>query len=824
MNNFLKKVTSFMLAMVLILIPLSNIYAAPTLTIRQTVEDLQKQPDAPITRGQFAMLVNSAFSLQGTAENSFSDLSENHPYAADILCAKLAGYMVGDGQGRIHPDDFVSGAEAAAMINKLLGFDTSKVSVAADLNIHDWAKPSASVLLDLDMTNKALLNKKQLTVSDSASLVTSLSTALMFPESPFSVTQASLKDDFYAYTNRKYLATATPPQGYPIASPAWLDLPLKVQQQQAEILNDILTSDTLEPQSPEWKVKELFEMYMDNETRTESVAKLKPYLDEIRAAKSIGELMTVADKYAVYFNLQPLYKVSPASDSRVDAMKWATSVTTDVLDLPSKEYYADDPSLEGIQKVYKDYQGKKLQYIGETENIEARTNAMFKILKACAEKVLPQETTNNPSVRYTKTTWKDMLALTKTTGSVKRYVDLYDVDTTMNIYCPDVECIKFIESLYASEENLQVFKDIAMLEVLSSVSSRLGDDYAELRKDFITAMTGQAIDALPLEQRAQEFVNSEMSTSLANMYAKRYGSDKVKADVTKIMESIRDKYRERIMALDWMSSETKAKAVEKLDAIKIYVSHPDEPLKVTSYDFAANEDGGNLIDLYFSAQKINNKEAKELLKKPIDFNTWEVMPITTMNAVYISLNNSIIIPAAILQSPFYDLNASWEANLGAICAVAAHEFTHAFDNAGAQYDKNGTLTDWWAKEDYVRFNELTGRVVAELSKINFVGTNLNGAQYTGETIADLGALACVLDIADDTPGADLDALMQSWSKIWLHRMSKELAAAIFAADVHAPHNVRVNFTLQHMDEFYDTYDIHEGDGMYVPKEDRIKIW
>jgi putative endopeptidase len=166
-----------------------------------------------------------------------------------------------------------------------------------------------------------------------------------------------------------------------------------------------------------------------------------------------------------------------------------------------------------------------------------------------------------------------------------------------------------------------------------------------------------------------------------------------------------------------------------------------------------------------------------------------------------------------------------EENLGGIGAVIAHEISHAFDNNGAKYDKNGTIISWWTEEDYAAFEELTDKVAADLSEIKFVDEqNVNGVLCTGETIADLGAMACVLDIADDSDGADLALLMRSWANIWAAKMSPEVASYLLSIDEHAPNKIRANFVLSQQDAFHDAFGVAETDGMYVPPENRIAIW
>lgn len=822
-RKLLKRMGALLMVMCLLITPLTNTFAAETQT-RLSAEELMSKPEALITRAQFIMLINNTFALQSAdySGENFLDVPDSHPYAEDILCAKALGYISGNGKGYALPDSVISGAEAAVIINNLLGFDTTKVKQAG-LPIQSWAVPSASVLLDLTMADEGQITKKQLTVNDAVKFITALSTALMFQGSPYALTQSELKDDFYAYSNRQYLATATIPAGYMFAA-SFMDASVVVENQKQQILSGILSASDLTKGSDEWKIRELYKMYMDNEARTASISKVQPYLDEIRATKTISELLAVAKKYAKYFDLQPFYGLGVNADAKADATKWCALILPGSLDLGSKEYYAEDESLAGVHQAYTNLLVSMLAYMGETVDLQERAAAMFAIEKERAAKTLPTEAYSDPNTLYTETTWEKMLEITATTSSLTHMDEIYALAKDMNVYCPVTDYVSYIESLY-KEENLRVLKDFAMLNVLSSFSSMLGDDLSDLSDELVTAMYGAIGEDAALEQRAQSFVSMMMSNAFSRMYAEKYGSEKVKKDVTDIVEDIRAKYRERIMSLTWMSDKTKKAAVEKLDAIKAFVAYPDEPIAAISYEVKAKADGGSLIDLSLSMADVNYQEIVNRLKKPVGENFWESVPTSTVNAFYSPTSNAIVVPAGILQEPFYNPEETREENLGGIGAVIAHEFTHAFDNSGAQYDKNGTITNWWTDEDYAAFSKLTTNVAEALSGIEFVsGVNVNGVLCTGETVADLGAMSCVLDIADDADGSDLTKVMEAWATIWTSRMSPETATYLLHMDSHAPNKIRVNFILSQMRDFYVIYGITEADGMYIPETERLYIW
>ncbi|MBA9012127.1 M13-type metalloendopeptidase [Clostridium saccharobutylicum] len=201
------------------------------------------------------------------------------------------------------------------------------------------------------------------------------------------------------------------------------------------------------------------------------------------------------------------------------------------------------------------------------------------------------------------------------------------------------------------------------------------------------------------------------------------------------------------------------------------------------------------------------------------------MGACTVNAYYNPLNNEIVFPAGILQAPFYNKNATKEKNLGGIGAVIGHELTHAFDNVGAQFDETGKLKNWWTEEDYKEFTNKSKKVIDYYSKIQVEnGKFINGYLTAGENISDLGGIACVLDIAKKLENPNLKDLFENYAIIWREVSTKELKEYLLNNDCHAPKKVRVNNVLSQFEDFYKTYDIKEGDKMYVEPEKRVSIW
>jgi len=786
----------------------------------------QNGTDELVTRGEFAMLVSNAFDLSAEpgAEN-FLDVPSDHPFADEILAVKSNGYMVGNSMGNFFPNAIISGAEAAMLLNNVIGFDGQRVAQAENLTIPTWAIPAASVLIDLTMVDAALIEKPQLTMSAATEFINALSLAMLIPQgTPYALKQAELRDNFFSYINRQFLATGTFNPGQIIAA-TFTDVSFTVVEQQEQILTEILANPNHEYGSNEWMIRELFNMFMDYEARAASISRLETYFDAIRGADSIEELLEVARRYSTYFSIMPYYSIGFVGDARVDATQWAAMIVASPLDLGSRDFYVDDPALAGIHAAYKDFLVSLLSYIGETEDLEARAEAIFRIEQARAAKTPPVEYLVDPQALFAETTWERVLEATSVTQSITFNEEIFEHALQMNVYSNVIEYLEFIQSLYV-EENLQVLRDVALVNVLSFFSSVLSDEVSALGEDLQAALFGGIGGERPsLELRAQSFVTSQMWRTFSRLYYQRFSSEEIKQDVIEMVEDIRATMRDMIGELTWLSEESQVTAIEKLDAVRAFIAFPDEPIEELDFDIRSQADGGCLVELAFQLSRFNLDFWLERLEGSAESNVWEGVPTSIVNAFYSPMDNAIIIPAGILQYPFYCPDAPREQNLGGIGAVIAHEFTHAFDPMGSQFDKVGTLNNWWAEADYVAFNELTSRVAEVLNQIVFVNdVSLNGAFSAGETIADLGAMEAVLAVAAQMPDADLSLVMESWARIWAARMAPEVAQFMILNSPHLPMKLRVNFILAQLDEFHEVYETAPGDGMYIAEEERLSFW
>lgn len=330
-----------------------------------------------------------------------------------------------------------------------------------------------------------------------------------------------------------------------------------------------------------------------------------------------------------------------------------------------------------------------------------------------------------------------------------------------------------------------------------------------------------------MNEEAAEVIAEVLPDYVGQIYAERYCSDEIISDVTNMVHDIIGVYRERISNLSWMSEVTKQKAIRKLNTMRIKVGAPDYSKVKPSADRAdlrSRDEGGSYYQNRIEIAKAERMESAWLSKETVDREEWITTP-QTVNAFYMPSFNSVNFPAAFLQAPIYDPEASYEENLGGIGTVIGHEVTHAFDSGGAQYDENGNIADWWTQEDKEAFGRLCGEVTDYFDGVEAApGITVDGELTLTENIADLGALACVTSLGEKKKDFDFKKMFESYAELWSSVASRGRLQDMVYSDIHSPAKVRVDRVLQSSRKFYEVYGIDKKDGMYVSEEKRVEIW
>lgn len=370
------------------------------------------------------------------------------------------------------------------------------------------------------------------------------------------------------------------------------------------------------------------------------------------------------------------------------------------------------------------------------------------------------------------------------------------------------------------QDNFELFKNWALIRVIRENASYLDDEMREINGRYGRALSGSK---KPVSQRKFAFyLARDMFSQVAgDYYGKKYFGPQAKADVHHMVEQMIKVYKGRLTNNQWLSKDTRDKAILKLDKLGIQVGYPDK-IPALYDQFKVDEEESliaNLNQLTVTA----NKELFSRWNKPVDRMRWE-MSAATVNAYYHPFKNIIVFPAAILQAPFYSLKQSSSQNYGGIGAVIAHEISHAFDNNGSLFDEFGNLNNWWTDEDSAHFKQLAQKMIEEFDGIPFAGQKVNGRLTVSENIADAGGLSCALEAAKTEADFNAQEFFINWATIWRMKATEQYMQLLLSIDVHAPQKLRANIQAENLDDFYTAFDIKPGDEMYLAPENRVHIW
>ena len=373
-----------------------------------------------------------------------------------------------------------------------------------------------------------------------------------------------------------------------------------------------------------------------------------------------------------------------------------------------------------------------------------------------------------------------------------------------------------------NEDNFDEIKGWMIVKFINGVASYLSQDFREASFPFSQALSGQP-ELQSQEKQAYHLANGIFSEVVGVYYGKTYFGEDAKKDVLSMIHKMLDVYEERIKNNDWLSEETKHKAIVKLRALILKIGYPDKIEEI--YDrlhVTPASEGGSLYSNARAAEIEQVKYNVEKLHKPVDRTVW-LMPGNLVNACYDPQRNDLTFPAAILQAPFYDLKQDRAENFGGIGTVIAHEVSHAFDNNGAQFDEYGNMKNWWTDEDYAEFKKRTQAEIDLFDGIKYGPVTLNGKQIVSENIADQGGLTAAVQ-ANKGENGDMKKLFENFARVWANKQLTESIKTQVSVDVHAPGPERANVQSQCQEEFYKAFDVKEGDGMWLDPDKRVMIW
>ncbi|MTQ56506.1 M13 family metallopeptidase [Streptococcus salivarius] len=546
---------------------------------------------------------------------------------------------------------------------------------------------------------------------------------------------------------------------------------------------------------------------------------LKPYLKEIEDIKDLNDLAnksaSLTDKgIPIPFGYDVGTNAENTSQKQIQ-------LTPPSILLPDVSIYKDESSKKQYLTPIETATQKALEMLGYSEKNSKR------IVKEALEfdEIIAKYSLSNEEMSESKN-----LVHPKTAEEINAYsgsFKLYDV--IKGIMGRDLETInvpntKYFEnySKVVNQDNFSKIKSWMLVQEAMAASNSLTEDYRLNFASISMAIMGTQ-KPISKEDTVYEMSVNLFSDVMSVYYGRKYFGEEAKTDVTGMIDKIKNVYRGRLQQNDWLTEETRNKAIEKLDKMKVFVGYQEDVDPGTKELHL--DPNKSFFELSEDIAQFGKRYTIDHFDETIDKNKWSGSAFD-INAYYNPESNSINFPAGILQAPFYDKNQSTEKNYGGIGVVIGHEITHAFDSNGADYDENGDMHNWWTKADTKAFDKRIKAFEDQWNGLEIYGTKVNGKLTVTENVADAGGLSSTLQVLKtDMTKPNLKDYFENYADIWKQKASLQYNKYTMVQDVHAPNELRVNQQLKNLPEFYETYpQIKEGDDMYLAPSKRISLW
>jgi len=628
--------------------------------------------------------------------------------------------------------------------------------------------------------------------------------------------------DFYRFANGQYLQhLAIPPDR---SRYGMFD---ELSAQSEERVHGILEHASTTPggTGDEAMIGAFYRAYMDEGRANALGARpLEPTLARIRAASSrsaMAALMGLAPKsyFGGFFG--------PSLD--VDAKNpdhYAIYLSQGGLGLPDRDYYLE-ASFAAQKAKYQAYVTQMLTLV-HWPNAAAEAKAIVDMETKIARVSWTRAEERDPAKIYNPMTPAE-LAHAAPGFDWNAYLAAADLGSAQRLIVQENSAFPKIAQVFADTpvHTLQAWEAFTVTDAAAPVLSQpFVDAHFEFRSKTLSGQPQQK----PRWKRAVNMISGQVGEAVGRLYVAQYFPPEAKAKMEQLVENVRQALAARIRRVTWMSDATKAKALDKLARLGVKIGYPDRwrdysALRVTADDLYGDVERATAFEWARQVARLNG---------PVDRGEWGMTP-QTVNAYYDPTKNEIVFPAAILQAPFFDPNADMAVNYGGIGGVIGHEMTHGFDDEGRQFDGQGRLTDWWTAEDAAKFVAQTKRLGEQYSAFEpLPGAHIKGDQTMGENIADLGGVLLALDAyhmsLNGRPAPVMDGLtgdqrvFLGWAQVWRSAQRPDSLRRQLVTDPHSPPEQRVNGVMRNVDAWYEAWGVKPGDTLYVPPEQRVRIW
>ena len=636
---------------------------------------------------------------------------------------------------------------------------------------------------------------------------------------------ASIKpgDNFFLHVNKTWFDTATIADDQSgVGSYSFLNIPQRVLLE--NILEEISAGSHQEG-SIEQKVGDFYASGMDTEAiNHRSYSPIEPILDKIAAITNVPEIMQyVADEIAT--GNSSIIGLGVYPDSKNSSVN-ILHVGQTGLGLPDRDYYfKTDSSSLAIQETYQIYISTLFTLTGNTKAKEA-AEKVYALEKELASSHKTRIERRDVKANYNKFAISEIDEKQPNIGWSNMIAGL-----SLNADSIDMRQPAYYTKLNSMLSTIPVenWKSYLKASAITTYASILSKPFEDAAFEYSKVLSGQSTQ----KTRAQLMVNKvdrQLGFALGQLYVKRYFNEDAKKRVLDLVNNLQKAFENRIDNLDWMSDSTKTQAKEKLYAITKKIGYPDV---WRSYD-DVQIDSETYFENVVALQKNNYNYGVSKLNKAPNRAEWGTTP-STVTAYYSPSKNEIVFPAGILQFPYFDLNADDAVNYGGIGMVIGHELTHAFDDQGAQYDKDGNVKNWWTTDDYEKFKAKTQLMIDRYSEFTVLDSvHVQGALTVGENTADNGGISIAFDAFKMTEQGQSDTklggytpdqrFMLSIARIWRVKTRDAYMRNYVKNNSHSPAMWRVNGPLMNFTPFYEAFNLQPGEKNYKSEEERIKIW
>lgn len=631
------------------------------------------------------------------------------------------------------------------------------------------------------------------------------------------------QDDFFEFANGFWIKN----NSIPAEESGWAigNLVYKENEERLRKINEDAAKEKAEKGSISQKIGSFWRTAMDTiAIEKAGVEAIKPLLDSINAIKTNTDLINVMALLSKS-GINQFIGSSVGQDDKNSSLV-LLKFSQSGLNLPEREYYLNsDRENKQIRIAYLTYINqifKLINYSGDAQKILALETEIAKTHRTLAA-------TRDSEKNYYKMSLNQFAEYSKNID-LKAFVNKINAKNIDSVIIGQPEYYQSFDKIFTTQ-NLPTIKAILTFNLVSNMADYLPNSFVNVSFEFNKVFSGVS-EQKPRWKRVLVVEESVMGELLGQLYVKEYFNDKAKKRYSNLVDAIKVSLENRIKNLNWMSAETKVKAIDKLAAIKKKVGYPDKWKDLSTLEI---KDDSYLQNMLRTNQWWHNYQINKI-GQPVDKETWEMTP-QTYNAYYNPSLNEIVLPAAIFAIPgFKDEEVDDAVVYGyAGATTIGHEITHGFDDEGRKYDKIGNLTNWWSAEDSKNFTERTKKMIDQYNQFNPLNNlHINGEATLGENIADLGGAVLAWDAFVKTDCYKQNKNINGYSPSqrffmgyalgWLSHQRKEQLRNRLMTDVHSPAKYRVNGVFQSVPSFYEVWNIKSTDKMYLPDSLRVNIW